>query len=709
MGLMLQAEGAPLSHKKGERAGVYLTNALTGWEPPKGPKQHVMSWAELEEERDAAEHVKRDRRILVVLGNPPYNGYAGVSPEEEQGLVEPYKQGLASEWGITRNYLDDLYVRFFRLAERRIAEMTGIGVVSFISNFSYVAEQTYVVMRQRLLAQFDRLWIDCMNGDSRETGKLTPDGKPDPSVFSTDFNREGIRKGTAVSVIVRKPNRDGKPTVLFRHFWGVSKRQDLLASLTAQKFNTAYKVAKPSPDNRFSFRPDNVSAEYESWASVVEFAEVPPLLGLNENRGGALYDVDRDALEQRMRLYCDSSVPWNDYVAESHWMTRRMAGFDPKSAREKLLRSQAFDLEKIHRYGVRPFDTRWCYWTDIHPIWNRSRPLFYEQVMSGDAFLVTRPTGVASPEGVPFLHTRILCEMDSIRGHSYHFPIRPIPKRRRKAKDGQSSLFDAGKAVANLSKCARAYLTRLEIRKPDGDSRVAGFIWMHALAIGYSPAYLSENADGIRRDWPRIPLPASRKALEASAALGEKIAALLDTEADVPGVTCGKIPGILKTIGVITKTGGGQLDGSGEDLAVTTGWGHSGKGGPVMPGKGRVTERPYEKAELNAIAETLARTMTYKDAQQLLGETTCDVYLNDAAYWRNVPSNVWKYTIGGYQVIKKWLSYREAKILGRALRPEEAREVMNIARRIAAVVLLGPKLDDNYNAVKSATFDWPPS
>ena len=63
LGLMLQTQGAPLSQKKGERVGVYLTNALTGWEPPKGPKQRVMPWAELQEERDAAEHVKRDKKI----------------------------------------------------------------------------------------------------------------------------------------------------------------------------------------------------------------------------------------------------------------------------------------------------------------------------------------------------------------------------------------------------------------------------------------------------------------------------------------------------------------------------------------------------------------------------------------------------------------------------------------------------------------------
>ena len=152
LGLMLQAEGAPLSQKKGERVGVYLTNALTGWEPPKGPKQKIMAWAELQDERDAADRIKCEKKILVVLGNPPYNAFAGVSPEEEQGLVEPYKKDLnkppiAGGWGIKKFNLDDLYVRFFRLAERRIAEMSGQGVVSFISNFSYLSDPSFVVMR----------------------------------------------------------------------------------------------------------------------------------------------------------------------------------------------------------------------------------------------------------------------------------------------------------------------------------------------------------------------------------------------------------------------------------------------------------------------------------------------------------------------------------------------------------------------------------
>jgi len=58
------------------------------------------------------------------------------------------------------------------------------------------------------------------------------------------------------------------------------------------------------------------------------------------------------------------------------------------------------------------------------------------------------------------------------------------------------------------------------------------------------------------------------------------------------------------------------------------------------------------------------------------------------------------------KVIKKWLSYRERGVLGRGLKPDEAREVTNIARRIAALLLLEPRLDASYGAVKQATYSW---
>src|SRR5438552_2246502 len=235
MGLLLQNLAVPLDDSKHERAGIFLTNALTGWDFA-GENPRLANWPELEAERAGAGKVKQEKPILVILGNPPYNAYAGVSPEEEQGLVEPYKDGLVKHWGIKKFNLDDLYVRFFRLAERRIAEKTGKGIVCFISNFSYLSDSSFVVMRQRFLHEFDKLWFDCLNGDSRETGKLTPEGKPDPSVFSTEYNRKGIRVGTVLGLLVRKGTREPGPAVRFRQFWGVSKRADLVRSLDSESF-----------------------------------------------------------------------------------------------------------------------------------------------------------------------------------------------------------------------------------------------------------------------------------------------------------------------------------------------------------------------------------------------------------------------------------------------------------------------------------------
>jgi hypothetical protein len=202
-------------------------------------------------------------------------------------------------------------------------------------------------------------------------------------------------------------------------------------------------------------------------------------------------------------------------------------------------------------------------------------------------------------------------------------------------------------------------------------------------------------------------LPNSNSALLASAELGRQLAAFFDTESPVKGVTTGDLRQELKLVAVTTHVGGGNLKET--DLALTAGWGHPGKGGVTMPGKGRLAERPYSKTELDVIrqgAEALG--LSEKEAVAQLGDSTYDIYLNDVAYWSNIPAKVWDYTIGGYQVIKKWLSYREEPLLSRPLSKEEVRYVQEMARRITAILLLQPALDANYESVKQHTFPWSP-
>ena len=129
--------------------------------------------------------------------------------------------------------------------------------------------------------------------------------------------------------------------------------------------------------------------------------------------------------------------------------------------------------------------------------------------------------------------------------------------------------------------------------------------------------------------------------------------------------------------------------------------------GVTMPAKGKYEKRDYTAEEAAAIRDG-ATALELSEAQALdcLGSHTYDIYLNGDVFWRNVPEKVWTYTLGGYQVVKKWLSYREHKLLGRPLSREEALYVTDMIRRIAALLLLGPALDRNYEAVKANNWAW---
>jgi hypothetical protein len=717
LGLYLQNLGAPLaeetSTKRGERAGVYLTNALTGWEPPRGPKKQL-AFPQMEEERDAADEVKRDKPILVILGNPPYNNFAGVSPKEEQGLVEPYKEGLRSKWGILAGSMHNLYIRFFRLAERRIAEMTGKGIICFISHFTYLGEPSFVVMRQRLFSEFEAMWFDCMNGDSRETGKKTPDGKPDPSVFSTEYNREGIKVGTAICLMVRKKKRMVEPVTLFRHFWGVTKRVDLIESLKISDFNAQYQTVHPEDGNRFSFRPGVVPTHYREWPKLVGLSSIASYPGMDEDRRFALISLDREELIKRMNQYFNQNVSWKEIIKAHGGFGINSGNYDGNKVRKRLIQASSFQENRIKRYLFRPFDLRWCYYEPLAGLWHRASPKRAQQVFPGNLFLISRPSAKAKTEGVCFFVTPYLSVRDMLIGHGNCIPNLLRLESKEKNEFGQNNLFGEPEdkidqtIKANLSPTARSYLATLSLPDPDADPETAGLIWMHALAVGYAPAYLTENGDGIRQDWPRVPLPDTAEALTNSASFGRQVAALLDTETPVPGLTSGAVRPELKLLAVIAREGGGPLNPDAGDLALTAGWGYGGKDGVTMPGKGKAVKRDYTPEELAAILEGApALGLTPEQALEHLGQSTYDIYLNDVAYWRNIPEQVWNYYIGGYQVIKKWLSYREKTLLGRSLSPDEVEEVTHIARRLAAIVLMEPALNANYQAVKQSTYAWP--
>ena len=252
----------------------------------------------------------------------------------------------------------------------------------------------------------------------------------------------------------------------------------------------------------------------------------------------------------------------------------------------------------------------------------------------------------------------------------------------------EGNLLGAAALHPNISDAARKYIVALGASADD--------LFYHIVAVLHSPAYRTENQGALRQDWPRIPFPSSAQTLKGSAKLGREIAALLDTNCKVKGVSEAPFRKEIQAIAVIERGGKAAINPDEGDLDLTAGWGHAGKGGATMPGKGKAIERPYTPQEAKALAESVA----------VLGEKTVDVYLNDRVCWRNIPVRLWDYTISGYAVIKKWLSYREKELLGRSLTVDEARYVTDTARRLTALMLLGPQLDDNYRITAKGAHKW---
>jgi hypothetical protein len=329
----------------------------------------------------------------------------------------------------------------------------------------------------------------------------------------------------------------------------------------------------------------------------------------------------------------------------------------------------------------------------LRPIWRRNRPEYFHQAWEGNCFLLSRFKAHKKTENIPVYFSEDLADYHCIAPNVGAIPFflrREIAEDLELDGSGKMQVVTRSETTANLSALARDYLASLHLPEPDGDAQTAALLWRHALAIGYAPAYRAEHADGLAGDWPRVPLPREAGVLRASAALGERVAALLDVAKPVPGVSSAPLVAGLGVLGALSRVDGKPLQPHGGDLKIEASWGHFGGRGEVMAGGGKVVERAPSETERAALG-----------AVGLPDETVvCDVYLNERVFWRAIPRGAWQTVIGGYQVMKKWLSYRDFKVLARDLTADEAREVEAMARRLTVLKAMESELDENYSACK---------
>jgi hypothetical protein len=405
---------------------IFLTNSLSGWHDGGDIK---LTFPEMREEFDASQDVKQQAKIIVIMGNPPYDRFAGAAQSEEADLVAHYKgielvddvdpktkqvrrdefgkakkkqrgqSVLYAEYGVRKQLLDDLYIRFFRLAEERIGEAAEYGIVSYISNSSYLTGRSHPIMRKSLLSNFHKVWIDNLNGDKYRTGKLIPAGLPgagsaDQSVFTTDMDPRGIQPGTAVVTWVKRMDHKtalSATKVLYRDFWGLAniKRRQLVTSLPTGMGRAcpSYVNVTPSRESRWRLSPTMIEGGFEAWPALDELFPIS-YQGVNHNRGldGGIIGYTRAEIETRLRGYFSAS---SFEEARSHYpeIAADRARYDPKRVWNSLRSEGHYNAASILDFLAFPFDPRTIYYVDRHKWLNEARSDLSKNLSSNELFI----------------------------------------------------------------------------------------------------------------------------------------------------------------------------------------------------------------------------------------------------------------------------------------------------------------------------------
>ena len=241
-----------------ERMPFYLTNTLD-WE--KLEQSRLPGLSALAEESHLAGEVKKQKPILLILGNPPYSGHSSNKGDWIRKLIDEYKKVDGIPLGEANpKWLQDDYVKFLRFAQWKI-EQGGRGIVGMITNHGYLDNPTFKGMRRSLMRTFDDIYILDLHGNSMKK-ETCPDGSPDNNVFD-------IRQGVAIAFFIKRGEKRGHENGV-HHAELYGKRQRKYDWLDANDHDsTNWREVNPdSPDYLFVHRDEALEAVYRRCISV---------------------------------------------------------------------------------------------------------------------------------------------------------------------------------------------------------------------------------------------------------------------------------------------------------------------------------------------------------------------------------------------------------------------------------------------------------
>lgn len=498
-----------------DRFKLYLTNTL---EMEELAQTELPGMASLSEESHLAGRVKKEKPILVILGNPPYSGISAnknlwldkLLKEDTDGIQSYYKIDGEPLGEKNPKWLQDDYVKFIRFAQWKINQI-GEGVLGFITNHSYLDNPTFRGMRQSLMQSFDEIYLLDLHGNSLKKEKC-PDGSKDQNVFD-------IQQGVAIALFVKKKGL--KKTISHSELWGI--RDDKYDWLNAKDVKTT-KWERIKPKSEFYLfipRDEGLLEQYQGYPKITDIFPVNSV-GVVTSRDNFVIDSDRNALKRRILQFRDKKLP--DEIIRQTYNLKDKSNWKLKDARESVMKDDNWE-KAITKILYRPFDEQWIFYHDAGI--ERSRREVMQHMMRENLGLITN-----RQVNNEFKHA--LCSSMIIndctvsletRERSYLFPLYLYKKKDNPKKRSLSSIMmlfepqaEYGAKKPNLSQVIVDKLTDAFMKMPSPEQ-----IFFYIYAVLHSNIYRTKYAEFLKIDFPRIPFTKDYKLFKKMGEYGEKL------------------------------------------------------------------------------------------------------------------------------------------------------------------------------------------
>ncbi|MCC5908563.1 MAG: DNA methyltransferase [Balneolaceae bacterium] len=626
-----------------QRFRVYLTNSLEEHHPDTGTL--FAGW--LSDEANEANHIKRDTPVMVVFGNPPYSGESQNKGEWIMNLMEDYKKEPGGKEKLKeRNpkWINDDYVKFMRFGQHFI-EKNGEGVLAFINPHGFLDNPTFRGMRWNLLKTYDKIYTIDLHGNSKKK-ETAPDGSPDENVFD-------IQQGVSINLFVKNKNKASQTNKLgvLYHYDLFGKRKYKYNYLENESLSSiGFKKINPFKSYYlFKDIDEDLLLKYEHGIDPTSLFQIN-VMGFQTHRDDFAISFDKKEIIIRAN-------DLRNQLIKEHDLQKKYAINDNRDwklveARKKIQNDSDW-LNKVSLCNYRPFDNRYCYFSDVMMDYPRRELL--DHVHEKDNIIIgIGRQGLAVGDIDWCLTTVSKRPVDANifrRGGINLFPLYKYDDTNQVDLDGIIS------RKPNLdSKIVKKIATGLGLSfTPEKQDKEGTFAPIDLLdyiyAVLHSPTYRETYKEFLKIDFPRVPYPDDP----------EQFWKLVDLGSDLRQIHLMEHPVVNEFITTYPKAGSNTIS-------------------------NRLTKNdpgfiPYDKNQEN---HTTPGDHSYP------GEKLGKIQINDEQYFGNVPLKAWEFYIGGYQPAEKWLKDRR----GRTLSMEEIQHYQKIIVALMETDRLMRKIDE---------------